>query len=305
MKPNRLPPYQPALWRLSLLSISLVLFCAGMVFQAPAATDTRSDSLLETGNGGRLPAGAAAPAEIKIVSYNIRYRSGADLLRLIELLRSDAEIGGALIIGLQEVDRNRRRTGNVNTVRRIADALAMNYVWAAPPRPEGEDAEERGEEETGVAILSPYPLSEVERLVLPHAGPGGRRRAAVGATVRIGDKAIRVYSAHTETRMDTERKVAQWRAVLDDLARYPRAERAIVLGDLNTPFAGDSRAARALFTAAGFNEAVPPDRSTWRSYFIEMKLDWIWVRGLEVTDSGINRRIGLSDHWPLWAKVRL
>ena len=298
MKTNRLPRHQPDFWRLSLLTISLVLFCSSMVFRAPAATDTSANSLLETGNNGRPPAGA--PVEIKIVSYNIRWRGGEDLLRLIELLRSDAEIGGALIIGLQEVDRNRRRTRNVNTARQIADALAMNYVWAAPPSA-GEDEEE----ETGVMLLSPYPLSDVERLLLPHAGPGGRRRVAVGATVRIGDRAIRVYSAHTETRMNVERKVGQWRAILDDLARRPRTERAIILGDFNTPFDGDARAARALFTAAGFNEAVPPDRSTWRSYFIEMKLDWIWVRGLEVTDSGINRRIGLSDHWPLWTKVRL
>ncbi len=299
MRPNRLPRQQPPLWRLSLLAISLVLFGASIVFQAPAASDTRPDSLLETGKDGRLPAGASAPAEIKIVSYNIRWRGGADLLQVIEHLRSDAEIGGALIIGLQEVDRNRRRTGNANTARQIADALAMNYVWAAPPSVDDE------EEETGAAIFSPYPLTDVERLVLPHHGPGGRRRVAVGATVRIGDRALRVYSAHTETRMNTERKVGQWQAILDDLARHPRIERAVILGDLNTGFPGNVNAARALFTQAGFSEAVPPDLPTWRTFMLEMKLDWIWVRGLEVTGSGINRRIGLSDHWPLWTKVRL
>ena len=234
---------------------------------------------------------------MKIVSYNIRYRAGEDLRELIELLRSDAEIGGASIIGLQEVDRSKKRTRHANTARLIAEALGMHYAWAAPPAKQGE------EEETGVAILSPHALADVERLVLPHEGPGKRRRAAIGATVSIGGSAVRVYSVHAETRMPLAKKVEHWGAVLEDLKRRPEAARAVVLGDFNTIKGKDVRAARKLFTEAGFATPFSDDHSTWRTFVFKLKLDWLWLRGFEAAEFGIHKQVGLSDHWPLWVKI--
>ena len=92
----------------------------------------------------------------------------------------------------------------------------MYYAWAAPPAPKPTQ-----EEETGVALLSPYPLTEVKRLVLPHEGPGGGRRAGIGATIKVGDTNLRVYSVHSETRMSMDKKVGQMKAALDDLAAIP------------------------------------------------------------------------------------
>ena len=264
-------------------------------------TSQEEASLLETGSASKIQAPAAETGEIKIVSYNIRWRGGDDLRRLISLLRDDEEIGRASIIGLQEVDRNRKRTGNLNTAREIAEGLGMHYVWAAPPT-----AKKGEEEETGVAILSPYPLTDVVRIVLPNEGPGERRRAAVGATVSIGKAAVRVYSVHAETRIKMEKKMEQLRATLDDLQRHPKIKHAIVLGDFNTIKDKDVKGARKLFADAGFTTPIPDDQSTFKAvYIIKLKLDWIWLRGLEATGSGIVRRIGLSDHWPLWVKVKL
>src|SRR4051794_30166305 len=89
--------------------------------------------LLETGSGVRLRSPDAAPSEIKIVSYNMRWRSGQTLDEIVKHLDSDPEIGRASIIGLQEADRNKKRSGYTNTARRIADQLGMYYAWAAPP----------------------------------------------------------------------------------------------------------------------------------------------------------------------------
>ena len=72
----------------------------------------------------------------------------------MELLKHDQEIGGAAIIGLQEVDRNKKRTEHKNTVKLIAETLGFYYAWTAPPATKAGQ-----EEETGVAILSSYPLS--------------------------------------------------------------------------------------------------------------------------------------------------
>ena len=268
--------------------------------RARAHDGTKEPVLLEVGGDLKTDKMPAAPAELKVVSYNIRYRVGDDLKRLARLLKEDPEIGGAHVIGLQEVDRNKKRTNNVNTARQLAEALGMRYAWAAPP-----DTDEDGEEETGCAILSPFPLTDVQRILLTHEGPDGRRRVAVGATVQIGRTPLRFYSVHAETRMPVAKKVEHWQAVLDDLSHFPDVAGAIVVGDFNTIKGKDVKAARRLFTREGFTAPHPDGEKTWKTFVFKLKLDWLWLRGLEPRASGIDKEIGLSDHWPLWATVKL
>jgi len=265
-------------------------------------TNPDKTNLLETGGGIIKPGGAPAgtPDEIKIVSYNMRWRGGDELRELIGLLRDDSQIGGAAVIGLQEADRGKGRTDRINTARVMADALGMHYAWAAPPRANSEQSED----ETGVAILSRYPLSDVERIVLPHEGPGHRRRVALGATVRLGATDVRVYTIHAETRVAMEKKMDQLRAVLTDLERYPRIERVVVLGDFNTIKQKDVEGARRVFEAAGFATPFKDGQATWRTFIIKLKLDWLWLRGFETSASGIARQVEMSDHWPLWVTVK-
>lgn len=269
---------------------------------ANAGSSSVSDShLLETGHAAKIRAGAESPSNIKVVSYNIRWRGGEELRQLAHLLKHDAEIGGAAILGLQEVDRNRKRTGNKNTARALADDLGMFYAWAAPPTPRSEK-----EEETGVAILSSYPLSQVHRIVLPHEGPGKRRRVALGATIKAGTTHVRVYSVHSENRMAVGKKLEQSKAVLADLAHYPKDMPAIILGDLNTWESSAVTKTIQLFKDEGFH--TPFDtRSTFsrKILFVDItfKLDWIWLRKLQPNSHGVDREIGLSDHWPLWLTV--
>jgi endonuclease/exonuclease/phosphatase family metal-dependent hydrolase len=262
----------------------------------------KAESLLEIGVGPHAST-SEIPKELKVVSYNIRWRGGEDLQKLIELFRRDPGIGRASILGLQEVDRNKKRTDNINTVKLIADELRMHYAWTAPP---GVKADQ--EEETGVAILSIYPLSDVQRIVLPHEGPGHRRRVAIGATVTIGNRAIRYYSVHSETRVAVDKKIQQMQAVLTDLDRYPKDMPAIILGDFNTWESSAVTKTRKLFTNSGF-ETPFDDRSTFSRKIvfipIELKLDWIWLRNLEVVSNGVERKISLSDHWPMWCVVKL
>jgi endonuclease/exonuclease/phosphatase family metal-dependent hydrolase len=270
--------------------------------RSPArAVEESEANLLEVGGElKKTAADASAPESLKVVSYNIRWRGGEELQQLIKLLREDPEIGGAQVIGLQEVDRNKKRTGNVNTARQIADALGMRYAWAAPPDSDGD-----GEEETGVVLLSSFPLSDVERVVLEGEGPEGRRRVAVGATLSVGRVPVRVYSVHAETRMPVEKKIGHWRTVLEDLKRFPEVRGVIILGDFNTLKQKDVKAARKLFTDAGFTTPFADDRTTWKTFIVELKLDWLWLRGLDSTGFGIDKSIDLSDHWPLWAKVKV
>ena len=258
--------------------------------------------LLEEGKGTTVRKQTSTPQEIKVVSYNIRWRSGDDLKKIIKLLREDPEIGGAAILGLQEVDRRKKRSGHNNTARMIADELGLHYAWAAPPAPKPKD-----EEETGVAILSVYPLSDVRRIVLPHEGPNRRRRVAVGATVEIDNRMWRVYSAHAETRISFDKKLEQFNAILQDLAQYPSTTPAIIMGDLNTWEAGAGRKTIKFFEDAGLKTPFgkePTFRQRIMLVPIELELDWVWLRGLELADYGIDRKIQISDHWPLWTTVK-
>lgn len=265
--------------------------------------NSAADSLLlESGKGATVKTHAAVPSEIKVVSYNIRWRSGDDLKQLTKFLREDPEIGNASIIGLQEVDRKKKRTRNSHCAKQMADELGMHYVWAAPPTAKSGD-----EEETGVAILSAFPLEDVRRIVLPNEGPNGRRRAAVGATVEIDKQKWRVYSAHAETRISVDKKMEQFDAILQDLAKYPSNMPAIVLGDFNT-WEGDApRRTIKLFSKAGLRTPFGDENTFHRRVLlvpIEFRLDWVWLRGLEASSYGIDRKIEVSDHWPLWTNIK-
>ena len=261
--------------------------------------------LLESGQGTnvRKQTATSAPSEIKVISYNIRWRSGDDLKTIIKLLQEDPEIGGASILALQEVDRHKKRSGNNNTAKMIADGLGMYYAWAAPPTAKPTD-----EEETGVAILSIYPLSDVRRIVLPHPGPGSRRRVALGATVEMHDRRWRVYSAHAETRIKMGKKLEQYKAVLDDLATFPADMPAIIMGDFNTWEPNASDKVVELFSKAGMKTPFGSDKTFKRKVMfvpIDLKLDWVWLRGLEAASFGIDKKVEISDHYPLWTNVKV
>ena len=279
------------------MTLLLVLLC--LIF-------TQNDvSLLESGQGTTVKkqTATAPPSEIKVISYNIRWRGGDDLKAIIKLLQEDPEIGRASVLALQEVDRKKKRTGNNNTARTIADGLGMYYTWAAPPSVKPTD-----EEETGVAILSIYPLSDVRRIVLPHPGPGQRRRAAIGATVEIPNRPLRVYSVHAETRIKFGKKLEQYQAVLDDFAKFPADMPVIVMGDFNTWEPDASDKVVAFFSKAGMKTPFGSDKTFKRKVMfvpIELKLDWVWLRGLEATSFGIDKKVEISDHWPMWTNVKL
>jgi endonuclease/exonuclease/phosphatase family metal-dependent hydrolase len=288
---------------------SIQLLCFLLIALSPLATfaqkpsANRNDRLLESGSAAKVPAAAAVPAEIKIVSYNIRWRGAEELEQIIDWLKSSE--APPKIIGLQEVDRAKQRTGKINNARALAEGLGMYYAWAAPPLPK--DSKE--EEETGVALLSPYPLTAVTRIVLPHKGPGGRWRVALGATVTIGKVAVRVYSVHSETRISVSKKMGQLRAVLDDLERFPKTMPVAVMGDFNSWEPAAKKGVRKLFEESSFATPFPDDQTTFRRKLLvvdlKLKLDWIWVRGLSVKSSGIERGLKVSDHFPLWTVVKV
>ena len=282
----------------------LLLSLTLMILTSISVAQTNGEPPFIASGKAEIISEPASTNELKIVSYNIRWRSGEELQQIIRWVR-EAASSGPVIIGLQEVDRDKKRSGGINHPESIAADLGMHYVWASPSAPKSKTPEA----ETGVAILSPYPLTEVTRIVLPHPGPGERRRVAIGATAQMGKTSIRVYSVHSETRLAVSKKVEQQRALLDDLQRFPKEMPAIVLGDFNTWEAPAIKDIRKLFTTAGFETPFPDDETTFRDKFlmfeVKFKLDWIWVRGLTPQSYGIDRKLAVSDHYPIWTVATL
>ena len=282
-------------WKIGCL-LSIIALATCSTFAQPKRPN--SDNLLEVGHASKLPTTAPAPKDLTVVSYNIRWRTSKELDQIIDWLKSKQ----VSIVALQEVDRSRQRTNATNNARVLAEKLGLYYAWAAPPAAPGAH-----EEETGVELLSAFPLADVTRIVLPHLGPGGRSRAALGATVKIGKTSLRVYSVHAETRIPVSQKIDQLRAVLEDLAHFPKALPAIVMGDFNSWEPETVDRVSELFTKAGW--ATPfSDQTTFRRnavlFDIELRLDWIWLRGLSTETYGIDRTLSVSDHFPLWTVVK-
>ena len=274
---------------------------------APAKQTTKqshpSDNsvLIELGQAARLR-DYSPTAEMRVVSYNIRWRSGEDLKKIIQLFREDKEIGNPTVVALQEVDRQKQRSGKTNTAKLLADELGLYYAWAAPPTPKS-----GSEEETGVAILSTYPLSEVCRIVLPHGGPGKRRRVALGASIKAGVNQIRIYSVHAETRISMEKKLDQLNIVLADLKEHSNGP-AIIMGDFNTWQTDAAPKTIKLFSDAGFTTPFGSQKTFSQKVLfvpVNFRLDWIWMKGFEALNYGIDRDIEISDHWPLWTSVKI
>jgi len=80
---------------------------------------------------------------------------------------------------------------------------------------------------------------------------------------------------------------------------------AIVMGDFNSWEPATVDRVRKLFTEEHFATPFADRDETFKRsavlFDVTLKLDWLWLRGLNATKSGIDRSITVSDHYPLWA----
>jgi endonuclease/exonuclease/phosphatase family metal-dependent hydrolase len=243
---------------------------------------------------------AAPQAPIRIATWNVEYARRPD--RLARSLKEHTSLRHAAVILLQEVEHHTDEP--VSRLERLARALDIAHVYA-PARGLGRYT--RGTH--GLAILSRYPLTDVQRIPLPPgAGMWSVPRVALAATVQLPDGPLRVVDVHLDTRLDAHQRVEQIAPALA-AAEGPRA---LVAGDLNTtplrfwrnnlpvgladqPAAVDrAAAAHALANATA---ALGP---TTRRSVMAWRLDAIYTRGLRIAATGIARTIRDSDHVPLW-----
>jgi endonuclease/exonuclease/phosphatase family metal-dependent hydrolase len=224
------------------------------------------------------------------------------------------------VLAVQEVDRELSRSGGTDQPAALATKLGWNSVFSPsllgdPVRDwdaVGSGADPGGPA-YGIALLSPHPLSEVRRLVLP--GGVARRRIA-GRDVRNRlfprwDREPRSVLAARLTRPDgrglvvaaTHLSYLLWRGVGQlRLAASWVAEQggpAVLLGDLNLPH----RALRPVLSGTGW-AAAGVAGSTYPAWRPRMQLDHVLVRGARVRRPQVAAR-GPSDHLAVSAEVVL
>ena len=254
-----------------------------------------AEPLVASGGFVRTPP-ETVPAELRVLTYNLHGPPNVRMDDLVQALTNDQVLKEATILGLQEVNRHHRKTGYRDVASELATSLGLYYAFAV------ENPYKKGGGERGLAILSRFPISQVERIALPHAGPGGRQRIALGTTVHLGPNRLRVYSIHLESRIANRKHADQLRTVLSDANGYPEIP-TVIMGDFNTVYFRTEQTFD-LMKASHFQTKRYQESSFRKVLLLRKKLDWIWTRNLEILESGVQGNIEVSDHRPVWAQLR-
>jgi endonuclease/exonuclease/phosphatase family metal-dependent hydrolase len=247
--------------------------------------------LVETGSFAKEE--IVSPETVKIVSYNVHGPLTEDVEAVFAVLKENDKLRSAHVWALQEV----RTSLDRNFARDIAQRLGMDYAHAIA-RPRGGGWE-------GLSFLSRLPISNAERLELPHLDTGERRRIGLFVTVTVGDQQIRICNVHLPIKMNHQKREEQFRLILEQFNLNSTPTRQIILGDFNTITGGLRRLYHTILETSGFRTPFEGHTKTYQRYFfLRFKLDWIYLRGLKVLDFGIEQEVKASDHRPVWVDVR-
>lgn len=227
---------------------------------------------------------------IRLVTWNLQGRARPDLVEVASVL-VDLEPD---VVLLQEVQRAQARS----LARRLGWFREWRFKhWPFVVAPEG------------LALLSPRPMTDVERTVLamPWSFWSWRRRVAIAATVDGGR--LRVVDTHLGAGVSDAERARQARITLEMARRGP----SVVGGDLNTR--PDSPVIRT-YRDAGFADAWSTvsdelGATNWkpgpRTEPPIQRLDYMMVGGgvrvvsamVPSPDDAVERFGPISDHVPL------
>ena len=308
-----------------------------MVTAIPPLLDSEK---LEFGRDNTQPV-AASPSKLAIASYNIRYARGrylisGGLLRKAGLLNlsnrpslvethikaaANAFSSGQLlpkvdILALQEADKRTVRSGGHHVAQELANALHMNWVHVPAGIPRGvkpatrqwwldfeEPIDLHDNGDTGIALLSRLPMTEITRIDLPWHECPWRPRLAMGATIDLGHRKLRLFNAHVDPHAAADGQLEQ----LETIAAAAKSTSlpTIILGDFNTLSEKKCRETRRFLESQGYSSAFPTGTATWRGAGIRLHADWIFTKEVLIERWGVAKPLNVSDHWPVWVEVSL
>ena len=276
---------------------------------------------LQTMEAAPPPVAVPVPTTLTVAAWNIerckRVEDSAALLRRV----------GADVVLATEMDIGMARSGQRHTVRDLAAALGMGYVFGVEFVELGTgDSYETGlfvdvPNKSGLhgnAILSRFPLENPKVILLDDwgawftgapKGDGQRRvggRMAICADIRLANGPISFVSVHYESQSDAKGRQAQTQTLLDALSDGS----CVVGGDLNTAAFTGQRQADILniparwepcfdtLAAGGFdwrpcNTGAPTTRAApGKPVDYPLKtLDWLFVRGVNAYGPAVHAAV--------------
>jgi len=227
---------------------------------------------------------------IKVLSYNIKF--SLKIPTAIEELQSLENLKDADIILLQEM--------NEDGTKEIAETLGYNYVYYPIVY------YTQHKRKFGNAVLTKWPILTDEKIIFPHKTIGnGSRRAATSTVIQIGEKKLRVISAHLATiQLAMPKKIEQ----IDSLIRYnvrDTLDYQIVGGDYNTLTGEEADYVIKNYRENDFKWATKLVGNTgeYLAGFLKPWNDHIFTKGFSVKNSGKEDSITASDHYPIWVEL--
>jgi endonuclease/exonuclease/phosphatase family metal-dependent hydrolase len=277
--------------------------------------------------------------KLVVASYNIRYARGPYLITgglrrkmgLMSLTRRSEHVArqisaaarafsdGVLlprvdVLALQEADLCTQRSGGHHVANELAAELGMNVMHEATGLPRGvapvkrqwwldfeEPIDMHDSGDTGVALLSRLPMTDVTRIDLPWHECPWRPRLAIAATLVVGPHQLRFFNAHVDPHAAINGQLAQLEVVAAqaEAATVP----TVILGDFNTLSRQKCIDTRKFLESRGYTTPFPTGTATWRGGGLRMHADWIFVRGVKIERWGVARPLSVSDHWPIWTEI--
>ncbi len=296
---------------------------------------------IEFGDSSHTGVWPSSLTKLIVASYNIRYARGpflisGGLLRKVGLLpqrgrertvsqnvrtAAAAFTDGKLLppvdlLALQEADKSTARSGGVHVAREVAARMKMSWAHAAAGIPRGIKPVDRqwwldfeepiqlfDEGDTGVGLISRHQLEDITRIDLPWHECLWRPRLALAATLNVGDKKIRILNVHVDPHAASNGQLEQLETIVQhaDNSRCP----VIVLGDFNTLSKRKCIDTRQFMEARGYSTPFGTGTATWRGAGLRLHADWIFTRDVAIERYGVARPLNASDHWPIWAEVRV
>ncbi|MBP2557537.1 endonuclease/exonuclease/phosphatase family metal-dependent hydrolase [Neorhizobium galegae] len=236
---------------------------------------------------------------LKILSYNVHTCIGTD--RRLDPARV-AEVIAAVepdIIGLQELDVGRSRTGGIDQAHAIASLLQMEFHFHA--------ALNVAEEQYGDAILTALPAKMVKGASLPSHG---EQRGALWVEIEVGEHKLQVFNTHLgllggdRMRQIGEILGERWMGAPDCQGK-PK----ILIGDFNAiPLTATYKAVAHQMADASLLSGMKP-KATFPSRLPLLRIDHVFVSrevtpiATQVVSTPLSRQA--SDHLPLLVTVEL
>ncbi|MCQ1850777.1 endonuclease/exonuclease/phosphatase family protein [Neorhizobium galegae] len=234
-----------------------------------------------------------------MLSYNVHSCIGTD--RRLDPARV-AEVIAALepdIIGLQELDVGRSRTGGIDQAHAIASLLRMEFHFHA--------ALNVAEERYGDAILTALPARMIKGAGLPSHG---EQRGAVWVEIEVGEHKLQVFNTHLGLLGgDRMRQIGELLGPSWMAAPECEGKPKILIGDFNaTPVTATYKTVARQMADAPLVSGGRP-KPTFPSRLPLLRIDHVFVSSevtpiaTQVVSTPRSRRA--SDHLPLLVTVEL